>query len=103
MFNAFSCKLFGFSVVLLFSLLTAGSALTAHLFTEKSPFDFPENRIQDLYVVTGAVATYQRLNMELDLQSFFGIQVKSCTHCIPQPPNLPAFGLICEGAIGQPR
>jgi hypothetical protein len=45
-----------------------------------------------------------RLNMELDLQSLFGLHVHSCTHWLrprnPLPP--PAFGLIYEGAIGQP-
>jgi hypothetical protein len=38
------------------------------------------------------------LNMELDLQSLFGLHVNSCT---PQPLPL-VFGLIYEGAIGQP-
>ncbi len=43
------------------------------------------------------------LNMELDLQSLFGLHVNSCTlylrpRNLPQPPS---FGLIYEGAIGQ--
>jgi hypothetical protein len=44
-----------------------------------------------------------RLNMELDLQSLFGLHVivHSCTHWLR--PHTPAFGLIYEGAIGQPR
>jgi hypothetical protein len=48
--------------------------------------------------------------MELDLQSLFVLHV----HCAqlfslaetpqpPPPPHTPAFGLIYEGAIGQPR
>ncbi len=49
-----------------------------------------------------------RLNMELDLQSFFGLHVHICTHWLrPRhplpPPHSHAFGLIYEGAIGQPR
>jgi hypothetical protein len=38
---------------------------------------------------------YHRLNMEMDLQSLFGPNVHSCT--------LPAFRLIYDGAISQPR
>jgi hypothetical protein len=41
------------------------------------------------------------LNMELDLQSLFGLRVHSCTHWLRPPPH--AFGLIYEGAIGHPR
>ncbi len=46
-----------------------------------------------------------RLNMELDLQSLFGLL---CTAVLrlaetPQLPLPPAFGLIYEAAIGQPR
>jgi hypothetical protein len=51
-----------------------------------------------------------RLNMELDVQSLFGLHVHRCTHrgCDPAtppppPPPPPPFGLIYEGAIGQPR
>jgi hypothetical protein len=46
-----------------------------------------------------------RLNMELDLQSLFGLLVHSCTHWLRPATILPApaFGLIDEGAIGQPR
>ncbi len=29
---------------------------------------------------------YHRLNMELDLQSLFGLHVHSCTHWLRQPP-----------------
>ncbi len=49
------------------------------------------------------------LKMELDLQSFFRLPVHSCTHWLrprhppPPPPRSPAYGLIYEGAIGQPR
>ncbi len=43
--------------------------------------------------------------MELDLQGLFGLHGHSCTQRLrprnPPPPN--AFGLIYEGAIGQPR
>jgi hypothetical protein len=44
------------------------------------------------------------LNMELDLQSLFGLLVNSCTHWLrPRNPSpSPAFGLDV-GAIGQPR
>jgi hypothetical protein len=49
-----------------------------------------------------------RSNMELDLQSLFGLP---CTGTYSSwlrprnspPPLSPAFGLIYEGAIGQPR
>ncbi len=50
-----------------------------------------------------------RLNMELDLQSLFGLHVHSCTHLLRprnSPPPLalpPAFGLIYESPFGQPR
>jgi hypothetical protein len=46
-----------------------------------------------------------RLNMELDLQSLFGLhcaQLYSLAET-PQPPPFPAFELIYEGAISQPR
>jgi hypothetical protein len=48
---------------------------------------------------------YHWLNMELDLQSLFGLL---CTAVLigwgpATSPNSPAFGLIYEGAIGQPR
>ncbi len=46
------------------------------------------------------------LNLELDLRSLFGLHVQSCTPWLRprnSPPPLPlAFGLIYEGAIGQP-
>jgi hypothetical protein len=48
------------------------------------------------------------LNMELDLQSLFGllctvsVQLYSLAE-VPQLPPTPAFGLIYESAIGQPR
>jgi hypothetical protein len=51
-------------------------------------------------------ADYLLLNMEFDLQSLFRLHVHSCSHWLfPRNPNLlpPAFGLIYEGAIGQPR
>ncbi len=48
-----------------------------------------------------------KLNKELDLQSLFGLHVYSCTHWLSPrnspPPHPPHFGLIYEGAIGQPR
>ncbi len=47
-----------------------------------------------------------KLNMELDLQSLFGLHVHSSTHWLRprnSPPS-PAFGLIYEGAkTGLPR
>jgi hypothetical protein len=54
------------------------------------------------------VGARQNLNMELDLQSFFGLHVHSCTHWLrprnsPLPHQPPAFGLKYEGAIGQPK
>ncbi len=46
-----------------------------------------------------------RSNIQLDHQSLFGLHVYSCTTTTdwlrPPPPH--AFGLIYEGAIGQPR
>jgi hypothetical protein len=42
--------------------------------------------------------------MELDLQSLFGLHVHGCTHWLwPLNPPPPAFGVIYEGTIGQPR
>jgi hypothetical protein len=43
--------------------------------------------------------------MELDLQSFLGsyIELYSFAETPQNSPSPPAFGLICEGAIGQPR
>ncbi len=43
----------------------------------------------------------QRLNINLDLQSLFGLL--SSLAETPQLPPPPAFGLVYEGAIGQPR
>jgi hypothetical protein len=49
---------------------------------------------------------YQRLNMESDLQSLFGLL---CTSVLigwdpsRTSPTPPAFGLLYEGSIGQPR
>jgi hypothetical protein len=46
-----------------------------------------------------------RLNMELDLQSLFGLYVHSCPHWLTpriSPPSS-TFGLIYEDSIGQPR
>jgi hypothetical protein len=45
-----------------------------------------------------------RLNVELDLQSLFGLHVlvQSCIHWLRPWTPPPAFGLIYEGAIGQP-
>ncbi len=42
-----------------------------------------------------------RLNMELDLQSLLGLHDTAVPIGWDPPP--PAFGLIYEGAIGQPR
>jgi hypothetical protein len=45
-----------------------------------------------------------RLNMELDLQSLFGLHVHSYAHWLRPSNHTPlAFELIYEGAIGQPR
>jgi hypothetical protein len=42
--------------------------------------------------------------MELDLQSLFAPHLHSCTHWLRhRNPPPPLFGLIYEGAIGQPR
>ncbi len=41
--------------------------------------------------------------MELDLQSLFGLHVHSCTIGWDPVTLPPAFGLIYEGAFGQPR
>jgi|688.fasta_scaffold914836_1 hypothetical protein len=49
-----------------------------------------------------SIDSLHRLNMELALQSLFGLHVHSCTHWLrPSTPH-PAFGLIIyEGAIGR--
>ncbi len=53
----------------------------------------------------GGVGPQQRLNMEVDLQSLFGLHVTWCAQLyslaeIPPPPNLYSY---YEGAIGQQR
>jgi hypothetical protein len=44
-------------------------------------------------------------NVELDLQSLFGLHMLSCTYWLRprNSPTPPAFGLTYEGAFGQPR
>jgi hypothetical protein len=44
-----------------------------------------------------------RLNMELDLQSIFGLLCTAVYSLAETPHSPPPFGLIYEGAIGQPR
>ncbi len=48
---------------------------------------------------------YHRLNLELDLQSLFGLLVYSCTQWLRPwiSPLPPSFGLIYEATIDQPR
>ncbi len=42
--------------------------------------------------------------MELDIRSLFGLMCTAYSLAeTPQLPPTPAFGLIYEGAIGQPR
>ncbi len=44
--------------------------------------------------------------MVLDIQNLFGVHVHSCIYSLtetPPPAHSPEFGLIYEGAIGQPR
>ncbi len=57
--------------------------------------------------MTYLYSVFHRLNMELDIQSLFGLHVHNCAHCTmadtPQPPPRIWFGLIYEGAIGPPR
>ncbi len=48
-----------------------------------------------------SIVPVHRLNMELYIQILFGLYVHSCTDWLGLPP--PAFWLIYEGAIGQPR
>jgi hypothetical protein len=65
-----------------------------------------KNVILGLLENRAEVYTRHRLNMELDLQSLFGLHVHSCTRWLrPRnpSPHPSAFGLIYEGAIGQPR
>ncbi len=51
------------------------------------------------------VRSYHGLNMALDLQKSFGLHVHRRTHWLRprNSPPPPAFGLIHEGAIGEPR
>ncbi len=65
----------------------------------KSHYPLPDRKSKKLS------AFYAWLNMELNLQTLFGLCVYSCTHWL-RPRNSPfplAFRLIYEGAIGQPR
>ncbi len=57
---------------------------------------FLYNKSQDNEILTN---DNLKMEMELDLQSLFGLHVHSCTHWL-RPPH---FGLIYEGAIGQLR
>ncbi len=45
---------------------------------------------------------HHRLNMELDIQCFLGFICIGWDPPTTPPPHPPAFGLIYEGAIGQP-
>jgi hypothetical protein len=55
--------------------------------------------------ITPELDKFLLLKKESDRQSLFGLHVHSCTHWLRprNSPPLPAFGLICKGAIGQPR
>jgi hypothetical protein len=46
-----------------------------------------------------------RLNMEVDLQNLFGLNVTWCAqlYSLAETPQPPALGLVDEGAIGQQR
>jgi hypothetical protein len=82
---------YSFIIVVLFgSLPSHPSARTGKLFSR--------------HILSVSKGSEHRLNRELDLQSIFGLYV----HCAelystPSPIIPPAFGLIYEGAIGQPR
>jgi hypothetical protein len=49
----------------------------------------------------GHLIRYHRSNMDLDLQSLFGLRRRVYRPRNSLPP--PAFGLIYDGAIGRPR
>ena len=66
-------------------------------FQADNPHLLPETRMQ-------IARSIDRLNVELDLQSLFGLHVHSCTHWLrPRNPQRPAFGLLYEDAIGPLR
>ncbi len=44
-----------------------------------------------------------RVNMEFNLQSSFGLHLPQLYSRAKDSQPLPAFGLLYEGAIGQPR
>ncbi len=46
---------------------------------------------------------HTRANMELDLQSLFGLHVHSCTHRLRPPNPPPPIWAHIPGAVGQPR
>jgi hypothetical protein len=52
-----------------------------------------------LVVMLGIPATI----IELNLQSLFGLHVYSCTYLAGTPQPHPAFGLILDSAVCQPR
>jgi hypothetical protein len=71
---------------------------------EENPKPIPSSSLLR-HQIDFLMSFHNRLNIELDLQSIFWLHVHSCTHWLrPRnpPPHPPAFGLIYEGAIGQP-
>jgi hypothetical protein len=71
---------------------------------DTSKLGLPRNPYASMVQFCRSLAYDHKLNMELDLQSLFGLHVH-CTALLmswyPATP-LPAFGLTYEGAIGQP-
>ncbi len=62
-------------------------------------------KVAYIHITVEEYANY-RLNMEVDLQSLFGLNVTWCAQLYslagtPQPPYSPALGLVYEVAIGQ--
>ncbi len=64
--------------------------------------------VQSDFTLVEQMHCKHKLNMEVDLQSLFGLRVPWCAklYSLAEPRNSPpppAFGLVFEGAIGQQR
>jgi len=79
-------------------------ATTLHIF--KTVFFTSYFPRRDLRLITLYMRRLRhRLNMEVDLQSLFGLHVTLCAqlYSLAETPHPPSLGHVYEGAIGQQR